>query len=98
MGRTRQGSSITSPKKKPMSSTERSKKRRLDPVKRATDNFKRKNARQLKAKNNPLSTDELEKKREADRLRKAASRLNQSSQKKVGIKVEGPKSKSSGRC
>ena len=71
-----------------MSSTERSKKRRLDPVKRATDNFKRKNARQLKAKNNPLSTDELEKKREADRLRKAASRLNQSSQKKVGIRLK----------
>lgn len=88
MGSTRQD--ITSPKtpRKTMSSTDRSKKRRLDPLKRAAANLKRKNARQLKAKNNPLSTEELEKNREADRLRKAVSRLNQPRQKKVGIRLK----------
>lgn len=61
MGSTRQD--ITSPKtpRKTMSSTDRSKKRRLDPLKRAAANLKRKNARQLKAKNNPLSTENWKK-------------------------------------
>ena len=70
MGKTRKESSIETSPKKPLSSTERSRKRRLDPLKRVADNIKRRNTHQLKAKNNPLSEEELRKKREVDRLRK----------------------------
>jgi len=88
MGRTKSKDSSKAEKKKAISSTERSQKRRLDPLKRAADNQKRKEARQLKGIENPLSAEELENKRKADRLRKAKSRLNQSRQKKVGSKVK----------
>ena len=64
MGRTKKESSIETSHKKPLSSTERSRKRRLDPLKRVADNIKRRNARQLKAKNNPLSRRGAEKKNE----------------------------------
>ena len=65
-------------KENPMTATEWSRNRRSAKKKRE--------ARQLKAQTNPLSEEELKKNREADRIRKAASRLNQSRQKKVGIK------------
>ena len=74
--------------KKVMSSTERSTKRRLDPMKREADNLKRREARRLKTLENPLSLEELKDKREKDRLRKAMSRLSQSRQKKVGTKLK----------
>ena len=89
MGRTR--SSITFPipkEKKPLSSTEQSRKHRLDFSRHEDDNLKRQIAHQLKAKNNRLSVEELEKKREDDRPRKAKSRLNQSRQKKVAAKLK----------
>lgn len=86
MGRTRSSTKPNlTPPKKAMSSTERSKKRRLDPAKRDRDNTLKRIARK-KAK--PLSEEELERKREAARLRKAKSRMNQSSQKKMGTKVK----------
>ena len=89
MGKTRKESSIETSPKKPLSSTERSRKRRLDPLKRVADNRKRRYAHQLKAKNNPLSEEDLRKKREDYRIRKAASRLKQSNQKKLGTRIKG---------
>ena len=89
MGRIR--SSITSPipkEKKPLSSTERSRKRRLDPSKREDDNLRRRIARQLKVKITLFQQKSYKKKREDDRLRKAKSRLNQSRQKRVGTKLQ----------
>ena len=88
MGRTRKESSIETSSKKPLSSTEWSKKHWLDPLKCVADNIKCRNACQLKAKNNPLSEEELRKKWEADWLRKKASRLKQSNQKKVGARIK----------
>ena len=89
MGKTRKESSIETSPKKPLSSTERSRKRRLDPLKRVADNRKRRYAHQLKVKNNPLSEEDLRKKREDYRIRKAASRLKQSNQKKLGTRIKG---------
>ena len=71
-----------------MTSTERSRKYRLDPDKCSAANKKKRDARKLKALTNPLNKDELEKKRIVDCLRKAASRTNQSRQKKSWIKTE----------
>ena len=65
-----------------MTSTERSRKYRLDPDKCLAANKKKRDARKLKALNNPLNENELEKKRMADCL-KAASHMNQSCQKKL---------------
>ena len=87
MGRTRKESSIETSSKKPLSSTERSKKHWLDPLKRVADNIKCWNACQLKAKNNLLSEEELRKKWEADLLRNKTSWLKQSNQKKVGARI-----------
>ena len=88
MGRTRKESSTETSPKKPLSSTDRSRKHRLDPLKRVADKIKPRNARQLKAKNNPLSEEHMRKKLEADLLRKAATRLKQSNQKKVGTRIK----------
>ena len=49
---------------------------------------KEKGCKEIKSLTNPLNEDELEKKRMADRLRKAASGMNQSCQKKVGLKLK----------
>ena len=89
MEKTRKESSIETSPKKPLSSTEQSRLRRLDPLKRAADNIKRRYAHQLKAKNNPLSEEDLRKKREDYRIRKAAPRLKQSNQKKLGTRIKG---------
>ena len=56
-------------KENAMTSTERSRKYRLDPDKCLAANKKKRDARKLKALTNPLNEDELEKKRIADRLR-----------------------------
>ena len=91
MGRTRKESrrnSTGKSPKKPMTSTERSRKRRLDLLKRDADNIKRQNARKLKAQNKPLSEEELEAKRKSARIRKAASRSNQTCQKEVGTRTK----------
>ena len=61
MGRTRRESSIETSPKKPLSSTEQSRKHRLDPLKRVADKIKLKNECQLKARNNSLSEEELRK-------------------------------------
>ena len=75
-------------KENAMTSTERSRKYRLDPDKCLAANKKKRDARKLKALTNPLNEDELEKKRMAYHLRKAASCMNQSCQKKSWIKTE----------
>ena len=75
-------------KENAMTSTERSRKCRLDPDKCLAANKRKRDARKLKALTNLLNEDELEKKRIADRLRKAASCMNQSHQKKVGLKLK----------
>ena len=71
-----------------MTSTERARKYRLDPDKCLVANKKKRDARKLKALTNPLNEDELEKKRMTNSLRKATSRMNQSRQKKVGLKLK----------
>ena len=71
-----------------MASTERSRKYHLDPDNCLAANKKKRDPRKLKALTNPLNEDELEKKKMAGRLRKAASHMNQSRQKKVGLKLK----------
>ena len=71
-----------------MTSSQRSRKYCLDPDKCLAANKKKRDARKLKALTKTLNEDELEKKRMADRLKKAASRINQSCQKKVGLKLK----------
>ena len=75
-------------KENPMTSTERSQKRRSNPEKCAKANEKKREARRSKNLTNPLSEEELKEKRQADRLRKAASRTNKSRQKKVGERIK----------
>ena len=75
-------------KENAMTSTERSRMYCLDPDKCLAANKKKRDARKLKALTKTLNEDELEKKRMADRLKKAASRINQSCQKKVGLKLK----------
>ena len=70
-------------KENAMTSTEGSRKYRLDPDNCLVANKKKRDARKLKALTKPLNEDELEKKRMTNCLRKAASRMNQSRQKKL---------------